>query len=52
MLSNLGKLYYARGEFAKAEPLLQEALRIPRKVIGQALPSQMDRIIISPDCCN
>jgi tetratricopeptide (TPR) repeat protein len=35
---SLGKLYHAMGEYAKAEPLLQEALRIRQKVLGSEHP--------------
>ena len=54
-LNNLAWLYQPMGEYAKAEPLFQlsanlqalfEAVWAP---IGQALPSQTKRIIISPD---
>ena len=37
-LDNLGDLYRAMGKYAKAEPLLQEALRIYRKVLGPEHP--------------
>jgi tetratricopeptide (TPR) repeat protein len=38
-LSNLAELYYAMGEYPKAEPLFEEALRIRRKVLG---PKHLD----------
>ena len=37
-LNNLAELYQAMGEYAKAEPLLQEALRIRQKVLGPEHP--------------
>src|ERR1700731_4832278 len=37
-LNNLGELYRFTGEYAKAEPLYQEALQICRKVLGPEHP--------------
>jgi tetratricopeptide (TPR) repeat protein len=37
-LNNLGELYHVMGEYGKAEPLDQEALRIRQKVIGPEHP--------------
>ena len=39
-LNNLAELYPAMGEYAKAEPLFQEALRIRQKVLGQNIPTR------------
>jgi tetratricopeptide (TPR) repeat protein len=36
-LNNLAELYRAMGEYAKAEPLLEEALRIRQKVLGSGV---------------
>ena len=33
-LDTLGEVYWATGDYTKAEPLYQEALRIQRKVLG------------------
>ena len=49
-LGNLGTLYQDMGEFAKAEPLLQEALRIRQKVLGQNFPTRRTASIDWPDC--
>ena len=37
-LNNLAALYQAMGEYAKAEPLFQEALRIRQKILGPEHP--------------
>ena len=37
-LGSLASLYWAMGEYAKAEPLNQEALRIQQKVLGSEHP--------------
>src|SRR6266446_6689892 len=37
-LNNLGQLYQTMGEYAKAEPFYQEALRIRQKVLGREHP--------------
>jgi len=37
-LNNLAELYHTMGEYAKAEPLLEEALRIRQKVLGKEHP--------------
>jgi len=37
-LNYLGELYQAMSEYAKAEPLLQEALRIRQKALGSEHP--------------
>ena len=37
-LNNLAALYQAMGDYAKAEPLYQEALRIRQKVLGPEHP--------------
>ena len=35
LLNNLGRVYQATGDYAKAEPLYREALQINRKVLGE-----------------
>jgi CHAT domain-containing protein len=37
-LNNLAKLYYSLGEYAKAEPLLVQALDIEKRVLGETNP--------------
>jgi tetratricopeptide (TPR) repeat protein len=39
ILNNLAELYKDLGEYAKAEPLYQEALRIRQRVLGPVHPS-------------
>jgi len=38
-LNNLGELYYHRGEYQRAEPLLSRALAIREKSLGPGHPS-------------
>ncbi len=38
-LDNLGTLYYAESQYAKAEPLYQQALAIRQKVLGPQHPA-------------
>ena len=41
-MANLASLYKSQGQYAKAQPLLEETLRRRRKVLGEAHPSTLN----------